>query len=1054
MNAYLDPDSEGALENETMDLFKSLGWDEVINCYDEKFGRGGTLGRETTADVILVPKLTKSLHVLNPDVPLDAIEQAIDEILRDRSLMTPANANRDVYRLLKDGIKVKYSNHDNEEIIETVQVIDWNDPFKNDFFLASQLWISGEMYKRRADLIGFVNGIPLVFIELKASHRRLEDAYNDNLRDYKNTIPQVFWYTGFIIISNGTQSKIGSLTTPWEHFSEWKKINSEGEKGIISLDTMIRGACGPSRLLDILENFILYSEESVGLVKFIAKNHQYIGVNNAIESLNNVEQNEGRLGVFWHTQGSGKSYSMVFFAQKVLRKFHGSHTFLLITDREELDNQIYANFAKTGVVAEEHTQAENGVHLKQLLREDHRYIFTLIQKFKTPEKGSFPLLSKRSDIIIITDEAHRSQYDTLAENMRKALPNAAFIAFTGTPLIVGEEKTKKEFGGYVSVYNFKQSVDDGATVPLYYENRIPELQLTNDEFDDDMHRIIEEAVLDENQEKKFEREISRQYHLIIRDERLEIIAKDMVSHFMERGYMGKAMFIAIDKATAVKMYDRVKRYWNEYLTDLKAQYASADDSDKVSLHEKIKFMEETDIAVVVSQSQNEVEDLKKKGVDITPHRERIVKEDLETKFKDSKDPFRIVFVCAMWITGFDVPTCSTIYLDKPMKNHTLMQTIARANRVYREKTSGLIVDYIGMFKSLQKALAIYGSASSGGTAPGDYPVLDKKELVKKLRETVDETTEFCRSLGIDIDKILMSSGFERVKLRSDAVESILVNEETKKKYLSMALIIHKIYKAIMPDTAADELSPKARIFDKIAEEIRSLAPPADISHVMEKVEKLLDESIATEGYIIRDQPSSKIINLSEIDFEALKKKFNQGRKRTELEKLKALLESKLKLMILLNKTRIDYLERYQIMIAEYNAGSRNVEDMFNDLIELVKKLSEEEQRHIAENLSEEELTIFDLLTKPDMHLTKKEEQQVKEVVKELLATLTHEKFVLDWRKKQQARADVKTTVEDILDHLPEKYNADVYQQKCEVVFGHIYDSYYGAGQGVYVSVNG
>lgn len=963
--------------------------------------------------------------------------------------MTSANANRDVYRLLKDGIKVKFCNKDNEEVIDTVQVLDWNNCHRNDFFLASQLWISGEMYKRRADLIGFINGIPLVFIELKASHKRLENAYNDNLRDYRNTIPQIFWYTGFIILSNGKQSKIGTLTTPWEHFSEWKKINSEGEKGLISLDTIICGTCEPSRLLDILENFVLYSEESAGMVKLIAKNHQYIGVNNAIESLKNVEINKGRLGVFWHTQGSGKSYSMVFFAQKALRKFHGSHTFLVVTDREELDNQIYANFAKTGVVTEEHTQAVDGEHLRLLLREDHRYIFTLIQKFKTPEKGSFPLLSERSDIIIIADEAHRSQYETLAANMRKALPNAAFIAFTGTPLIVGEEKTKKEFGDYVSVYNFKQSVDDGATVPLYYENRIPELQLTNDAFDEDMHRIIEEAELDENQEKKFEHEISRQYHLITRDERLETIAKDMVSHFMERGYLGKAMFIAIDKATAVKMYDKVRKYWNEYLEDLKVQYASATTSDKDVLGDKIIFMQDTDMAVVVSQSQNEVEDLKKKGVDIRPHRERMVREDLETKFKDSKDNFRIVFVCAMWITGFDVPTCSTIYLDKPMKNHTLMQTIARANRVYSDKTSGLIVDYVGMFTSLQKALAIYGSGSGGGVKPGDYPVIDKEELVEKLEETINETISFCKSLGIDIEKILSSSGFERVKLRSDAVEAILVNEETKKEYLSMALIVHKLFKAILPDPVADELAPKIRLFDKIAEEIRSLETPADISRVMDKVEKLLDESIASEGYLIKDQPSSKLINLNEIDFELLRKKFNQGRKRTELEKLKAILESKLKLMILLNKTRINYLEKYQRMIAEYNAGSRNVEDLFNELIELVKKLSEEEQRHIAENLTEEELSIFDLLTKPDMHLTNKEEQQVKEVVKELLTTLMHEKLVLDWKKKQQARADVKTTVEDILDHLPEKYSAEVYQQKCEIVFTHIYDSYYGAGQGIY-----
>ena len=1051
MTLYPDPDSEDALEKATMQLFEDMGWDEVINCYDEKFGVSGTLGRETTADVVLVPRLRAALKKYNSNVSQEAIQQAIDEVLRDRSLMTPANANRDVYRLLKDGIKVSYINAHNESVVKTLQVIDWETPSNNNFLLASQFWISGDIYKRRADLVGFINGIPLVFIELKASHRRLENAFNGNIRDYKNTIPQVFWYVGFIIVSNGRHSKIGSLTTPWEHFSEWKKINGEGEKGIISLETMIKGTCEPTRLLDLIENFTLFSDEKGGLIKLIGKNHQYLGVNNAVESLRNIDINKGRLGVFWHTQGSGKSYSMVFFAQKVLRKFHGSHTFLIVTDREELDNQIYTNFARAGAITEEHTQATGGAHLQQLLREDNRYIFTLIQKFRSPEDGKFPLISDRSDIIVITDEAHRSQYETLAENMRRALPNAAFIAFTGTPLIVGEEKTKNVFGEYVSVYNFKQSVEDGATVPLYYENRIPELQLTNAAFDEEMHRIIEDAELDENQEQKFDREISRQYHLITREERLETIAKDMVSHFMERGIMGKAMFIAIDKATAVKMHDKVLKHWQEYLSNLKTKYSTADYSDKDAIREKIKFMKETDMAVVVSQGQNEIEDLRKKGVEILPHRERMVKEDLETKFKDANDPFRIVFVCAMWITGFDVPSCSTIYLDKPMKNHTLMQTIARANRVYKDKTSGLIVDYVGMFRSLQKALAIYGSAAGGDTEEGDYPVLDKQQLVELLKEKIEEIVTFCEGLDIDIDMIQAASVFERVELRHDAVESILVDEETKKQYLSMALIVYKIYKAILPDPIADDLSPKAKLFAKIAEEIRSLAPPADVSLVMGQVETLLDNSIATQGYLIKETPH-KLYNLNNIDFEALKEKFEKGRKRTELEKLKSLIEAKLNMMVMLNKSRMDYLIKYREMIAEYNLGSHNVDEIFTNLIDFIKNLSEEEQRHIAENLSEEELTIFDILTKPDMHLTKKEEQQVKEVAKELLSTLTHEKLVLDWRKKQQSRAAVKNAVEVILDHLPEKYTIDVYQKKCEVVYEHIYDSYIGPGQSIYATV--
>ncbi|MDI6784928.1 MAG: HsdR family type I site-specific deoxyribonuclease, partial [bacterium] len=422
------------------------------------------------------------------------------------------------------------------------------------------------------------------------------------------------------------------------------------------------------------------------------------------------EDGSNKLGVFWHTQGSGKSISMIFLAQKVLRKIPGNWTFVIITDRKELDKQIYDNFVHTGAVSETQTQADSSAHLRQLLMEDHRYVFTLIHKFRTETGEKHPVLSTRSDIIVITDEAHRTQYDTLALNMRTALPNASFIAFTGTPLIVGEEKTRLVFGDYISIYNFKQSVDDKATVPLYYENRIPELQLTNENLNEDMQQMLEEAELDEEQEKKLEREFSREYHLITRKDRLETIARDIVVHFINRGFRGKAMVVCIDKATAVKMYDTVKKHWKAYIPVLQQELArETDETKQAELSDKLCYMRETDMAVVVSQAQNEIDEMRKKGLDILPHRKRMVKEDLDTKFKDSEDKFRLVFVCAMWMTGFDAPACSTIYLDKPMRNHTLMQTIARANRVFRDKVNGLIVDYVGVFRDLQKALAIYGS---------------------------------------------------------------------------------------------------------------------------------------------------------------------------------------------------------------------------------------------------------------------------------------------------------------------------------------------------------
>ena len=405
---------------------------------------------------------------------------------------------------------------------------------------------------------------------------------------------------------------------------------------------------------------------------------------------------------------------MIFFAQKVLRTMPGVWTFVIVTDRKELDNQIYKNFAGCrGVVAQQEVHAERVEHLRQLLGEDHRYIFTLIQKFQTKEGEKHPILSDRSDIIVITDESHRSQYHTLALNMRTALPNAAFIAFTGTPLITGEkEKTREVFGEYVSTYDFKQSVEDGATVPLYYENRVAPVLLNNKDLNEEFQQTLEEAGLDEAQESRIEREFARQYHIITRDERLEIVAKDIVSHFMGRGYRGKAMVISIDKATAVKTYDKVQKYWRYYLEGLKVALRNPPEAEeREPLRAKIQYMEQTDMAVVVSQSQNEIDNLKTKGVDILPHRKRMNDQDLDTKFKDPDDPFRIVFVCAMWMTGFDVPSCSTIYLDKPQRNHTLMQTIARANRVFGDKVNGLIVDYVGIFRDLERALAIYAEGT-------------------------------------------------------------------------------------------------------------------------------------------------------------------------------------------------------------------------------------------------------------------------------------------------------------------------------------------------------
>lgn len=1039
-----------AIEQPSIRLFADLGW-ETLNLYSEWASGKSTEGRESKKQVVLEARLRTALHSLNPDLPADSLDQAIEEFTRDRSRMVPVNANRELWQLLRDGVKVKVTTARGSQETKTARIIDWRDPEANDFLLASQFWVKGEMHKRRPDLIGFVNGIPLVLVELKKPSAALKSAYDGNLTDYRDTIPHLFTPNAIVILSNGIDTKVGSTFASWPFFNEWKRINDEGEEGRVSMETAIRGLCDKARLLDMVENFIVYEEEKAGLIKKLAKNHQYLGVNAAIEevirSKERPEGAAGRLGVFWHTQGSGKSLSMVFFCQKILRTVAGNWTFVIVTDRQELDEQIYKTFAATGAVTASGVHAENGAHLKDLLRADHRYVFTLIHKFNTRDGAAYPELSDRRDIIVITDEAHRTQYDTLALNMRNALPNAAFLGFTGTPLMAGEERTREVFGDYISIYNFAQSIADGATVPLYYENRIPELQLTNDALGDDLEELLEEADLDETQARKVEREFAREYHLITRDDRLEAIATDLVRHFVGRGLRAKAMMVCIDKATAVRMHEKVRAHWEIYRQELEAGLAIASEEERSILQTQIDVMVSTDMAVVVSQSQNEIRELGDKGLDIRPHRKRIVEEDLDERFKDSNDHLRLVFVCAMWITGFDVPSCSTIYLDKPMKNHTLMQTIARANRNYPGKEAGFIVDYVGVFRNLQKALAIYGGGNTGSTEP---PIRDKSDLVEYLRHIIAAALAYLADRGVDSSVIKSAQGLEKAALIGEAVEKLIESDEAKREYLGKARAISRVYKAILPDRSSTEFTADAVLISVLAERIRSLMPKPDISAIMQDVEDLLDRSVAPMPYEPPEAP--EVVDIGQIDFEKLRASFDNGKQRTEAERLRALLSQKLTSMVARNPTRADFLDRFQKLIDGYNSGSQNIESFFQALLRLAEDLSEEEQEVIREGLSEEEKAIFDILTKPEPELSKKEREEVKLVARTLLQTLKDGKLVLDWTKKTEARGAVRRVIEVTLDEgLPEAYDEALFYMKCENLYRHVFDAYQSGREGLYAA---
>lgn len=1040
---------DGAVEQPALTLLQQLGWLHV-NLMEEKPGPDNPTGRTSFHQAWLPARLRAALAKLNPGLPAEALKLAEEVLTQDRSALSPIAANRELYHLLRAGVRVEVKRPgDGKSETVTVRAIDWRDVAANDFLVASQVWIEGLLHKRRPDTIGFVNGLPLLHAEWKAPSKPIFNAYDENLRDYRDTIPQLFPFNGFVILSNGHESRMGGSHTDFDLFAPWKRLDEDGPEDL-SLETMLRATCEPARFLDLIESFLLFDEAKGGLRKVVGKYHQVLGVNRAMAAVEHVGQNKGRLGVFWHTQGSGKSLSMVMFAEKVLRRLGGNYTFVIVTDRTELDDQIAGQFASVGGLTKDtrQVQADSRVHLQELLAGNERYVFTLIQKFSTADREPMPVLSERSDIIVITDEAHRSQYDQLAANMRAALPNAAFIGFTGTPLIQGEEsRTREVFGDYVSVYDFAQSVRDGATVPLYYEPRKPELQLNADELKEELDELLDEVELSEEQEKKLQRQFGRQYTLITNSDRLDKVADDVALHFAMRGYRGKAMFVAIDKATAVSMHDRVKAAVARLIAADEKALTSAHEAEGAAIAERLLWLRELDMAVVVSQSQNEIGDLKKKGLDILPHRERMQKEDLEEKFKDKNDPLRLVFVCAMWITGFDVPSIGTVYLDKPMKNHTLMQTIARANRNAPGKTSGVIVDYVGVFNNLQKALAIY--AGSGGSADKDEtPIKDKEALVKALEEALEQARSFTRPLGVDTDAIMAADALSRLGLIAKAVEMLVAPDERRREFGQLASAVTKSYKAVLPDErAAPYLKPVA-VFHMLADAVRAKLGPVDISAIQAKIAELLDEKlegVAILTPIVEGAGAEGRVDLSGIDFDKLAKLFETNPK-VAAERAREEAEHKVKKMAEANPTRVDLVGKLEKLVAEYNAGSIDAEKFFEALKEFVAGLSEEEQRAAREELTEEELAIFDLLTTPEPKLTKAEETEVKRVARVLLARLHELVDGLDWLRGQETRGAVWSEIRLRLNELPqEPYPDALWNAKVSQVWGFVTRRYAGEG---------
>lgn len=1047
--------SEDAIQKQAIQLLlKDLHYDEHLFCqYDDR-----ALGRKDHQQVISLPRLRTALGKLNPHLPpgqkADLIEEAIRELTQSRQSLTPLMANKAVHQLLKKGYRTEVKDAQGVPQPVVVLYLDFYHPEHNHFMVVEELPIVGK-HECRTDLLLYVNGIPLVFIELKNSNVEVESAYHNNLHRYKQDIPQLFAYNAFVVLSNGLHSKMGSFTAGLEHLSEWKRVEKENETynpndDGISLERILRGMCDKTRLLDLIENFIFYFADSA---KIIAKNHQYLGVNNGIASFENRLQQKGRLGVFWHTQGSGKSFSMIFFAMKVIRKYTGDYTFVIVTDRDSLDNQIFKNFLQAEVIGEkDEVQAKSRDHLKEMLGQgNHSFIFTLIQKFGTEKGEDFPQLTDRKDIIVMVDEAHRSQYNTLADNMRRAMPNANYLAFTGTPLLDANETTREWFGEYVSEYNFAQSMEDGATVPLYYENRVPQVQLNKEYLNDDLAQIIEADNLTTEQEERLKKQYATELEVIKRDARLDTIAEDIVQHFPYREYQGKAMVISVDKYTTVKMYNKVQAYWKKEKQQLnKTLRETTDSAQKDELRQRLEWMRETEMYVVISKEGDEEEKFSRQQLDIRPHRKAMEKKygekkyTLEERFKQDDDPFRLVFLCSKWLTGFDSPTVSTLYLDKPMQNHTLMQTIARANRVAENKACGIIVDYFGVFENLEKALEKYGKKHNGKLKEGDRPVQEKKQLRYALEEVVALGKAFLTSHGCDIDQILSSNDvFKNIKDFRKFANLLSQTEEIRKEFNVHQNAITNIYRATQPDKAiAKEFKRTKEVYEYLRQIIQRELPGGDYQSAFSATRSLLDENVyavkeAESSYEIKE---SVQIDLRNLDLELLQKQFRQTDvKYLSVVDFKGFLEEQLERMLQRNTTRMDFAHRLQEIIDEYNTKTSDVNRYFEELKVYAEKLRQEDLRAQSEGLTEAELQVFDLLYKDK--LTKAEKQRVKLAAQELLAKLKTEGediLVVDWHKNERQRIVVERYLMDQLyPHLQKVYDNKVFKEQSLKVFDYM-----------------
>jgi len=934
---------------------------------------------------------------INPKVPAEAIEEAVRKVMHPDTPSLVEN-NRRFHRFLTDGVSVEYQAKD-RTIHDQLPLFDFRDLDKNDWVVLNQFTIIEDRNNRRPDIVVLVNGLPLGVIELKNladEEATIKDAFNQ-LQTYKKAISGLFPYNEVLVISDGIQARLGTLTSGWERFMPWRTIAGDeiAPKGSLELEVLLRGVFDKQRFLDLVRHFVVFEDTGAALEKKIAGYHQFHAVNKAVECTLEAASPKGdrRVGVVWHTQGSGKSLTMVFYAGKIIQHPAMSNpTLVVLTDRNDLDGQLFDTFSACDeLLRQTPHQAESRDHLRELLQVSSGHvIFTTIQKFLPESKGGrYPLLSDRRNIVVIADEAHRSQYDFIdgfARHLRDALPNASFIGFTATPLEVGDRSTPAVFGDYIDVYDIQRAVEDGATVRIYYEGRLAKLELKLEErpkIDPDFEEVTEEE--DVPTKDKLKSKWARMEAMVGTPKRIGLIAKDVVEHFERRleAMDGKAMIVCMSRRICVDLYNE--------LVKLRPDWHNEDD-------------EKGALKVVMTGSAADIQPFQP-HIRNKPRRERLAK-----RLKDPNDPLKMVIVRDMWLTGFDAPCLHTMYVDKPMQRHGLMQAIARVNRVFRDKPGGLVVDYLGLADQLKKALTDY--TESGGKGK---PVLDQEEAVAKMLEYY----EVCSGIfhGFDYAKFKTGSPRERTAIVPPAVEHVLDQKDGKNRFLKTVTQLSKAFALSVPHERAIAIRDDVGFFQTVraalAKTIVTTARPEE--ELDAAVRQIVSRAVASDQVIdIFSAAGLKAPEISILSDEFLAEVKGLPQRNLAFETLKKLLNDEIKSRAKKNlvQSRL-FSQMLEEAIHKYQNRSIETAQIIQELIDLAKDMREASKRGEELGFTDEELAFYDALEVNDSAVKVLGDETLKTIARELVDTV-HKNTTIDWTVREAVRAKLRTMVKRIL----------------------------------------